>query len=127
MRQSQIDAAGNTAPDAPLTTFKWIGLEVLFRELRQVKQKRDIHVKACDYGLHTIAQQKRRLLDDLRKLGRLLNCRHVQASACERKSRSRSPNCRQLANVALCAKITQIPEGLFTLPQTLTRPLSQTP
>ena len=73
VRQSKIDAAGDASSDAPLTTAERQELASLRRELRQVKQERDILAKACDHGLHTKAKQTRRLLADCCKPGRLLH------------------------------------------------------
>lgn len=73
VRQSQIDAAGDKSTDAPLTTAERQELTALRRELRQVKQERDILAKACDHGLHTKAKQTRRLHADHRKSGHLFH------------------------------------------------------
>ena len=52
MRQSKIDAAGDVSPDAPLTTAERQELASLRRELRQVKQERDILAKATAWFAH---------------------------------------------------------------------------
>lgn len=52
VRQSQIDAAGHVSPDAPLTTTERQELVALRRELRQVKQERDILAKATAWFAH---------------------------------------------------------------------------
>ena len=46
VRQSKIDAAGGISPDTPLTSAERQELAALRRELRQVKQERDILAKA---------------------------------------------------------------------------------
>ena len=52
VRQSKIDAAGDASPDAPLTTAERQELSALRRELRQVKQERDILAKATAWFAH---------------------------------------------------------------------------
>ena len=52
VRQSQIDAAGDASPDAPLTTVERQELSALRRELRQVEQERDILAKATAWFAH---------------------------------------------------------------------------
>lgn len=52
VRQNQVDAAGDSSPDAPLTTSERQELTVLRRELRQVKQERDILAKATAWFAH---------------------------------------------------------------------------
>ena len=69
VRQTQMDAAGDSSADAPLTTAERQELAALRRELRKIKQEREILAKACDHGLHTKAKQTRRLHADSRKPG----------------------------------------------------------
>ena len=52
VRQSQIDAVGSTSSDAPLSTAERQELAALRRELRQVKQERDILAKATAWFAH---------------------------------------------------------------------------
>ena len=52
VRQSKIDAVGDASPDAPLTTAERQELAALRRELRQVKQERDILAKATAWFAH---------------------------------------------------------------------------
>ena len=52
VHQSKIDAAGDASPDAPLTSAERQELAALRRELRQVKQERDILAKATAWFAH---------------------------------------------------------------------------
>lgn len=52
VRQSQVDATGDSSPDAPLATSERQELTALRRELRQVKQERDILAKATAWFAH---------------------------------------------------------------------------
>ena len=52
VRQSKIDATGDASPDSPLTTAERQELAALRRELRLVKQERDILAKATAWFAH---------------------------------------------------------------------------